>query len=171
MHRIYSSIRIITEIVEEVKQKYTLATKAADLESVVVSGAFSVLMIVWACLTEDKRFLFIPLICLTVAFICFVALLFRFITEPKIAIQADVNGIYFYFRNNKVIFIDFKDIVEVAAQMSYHSFGYISISTQSKKYTSIMIRERKHLLVSNIKDLLNKEDKEQYLLKIAITKK
>lgn len=34
-----------------------------------------------------------------------------------------------------------------------------------------MIRERKHLLVSNIKDLLNKEDKEQYLLKIAITKK
>ncbi len=55
---------------KEVKQKYTLATKAADLESVVVSGAFSVLMIVWACLTEDKRFLFIPLICLTVAFIC-----------------------------------------------------------------------------------------------------
>lgn len=34
-----------------------------------------------------------------------------------------------------------------------------------------MIRERKHLLVSNIKDLLNKEDKEQYLMKIAITKK
>ena len=34
-----------------------------------------------------------------------------------------------------------------------------------------MIRERKHLLVSNIKDLLNEEDKEQYLMKIAITKK
>ncbi len=91
-------------------------------------------MIVWTCLTEDKRFLFIPLICLTVAFICFVALLFRFITEPKIAIQADVNGIYFYFRNNKVIFIDFKDIVEVAAQMPYHDFGYIYKYSKQKIY-------------------------------------
>lgn len=60
------------ELIEE--KRYTLATRAADLESVAVSGAFSVLMIVWACLTEDKRFLFIPLICLTVAFNCFVSL-------------------------------------------------------------------------------------------------
>lgn len=156
---------------EDIQKRFTLAIRAVSLEALIVTGGFSGLMIVWACFTEDKRLLFIPLFCLSVSFFYFVWLLFRYFTEPKIAIQADCKGIYFYYRNNKEIFIDFNDIVEVLACKSYNSYGEISISTQNGKYKSITIRGDKSQLSNNIRNLLNTENKQEYLMKIEIRQK
>ena len=152
----------------ENEKRYTLATRAVGLESLIVTGVFTILMIIGACLISDKRFLFIPLLFLAVSFVAFIALLFRYFTEPKIAIQADYNGIYFYYRNNKEIFIAFKDIVEILPCKSRNSYGEIAVYTNDNKYKSIMIKEDKGLLVSRLRDLLDKENKEEYLIKIEI---
>lgn len=156
---------------EDTEKRYTLATRAVNAEALIVTGGFCGLMIVWACFTDDKRFLFIPLFFLIVSIIGFVSLLIRFLTEPKIAIQADCNGIYFYFRKNKEIFIDYNDIIEVSACGSYHQYGEISIKTKSGKYESIRINESKNRLADDIRDLLQKENKEEYLRKIEIKRK
>ena len=90
---------------EPSNKRYTLATRDISLEALIVTGVIIILMIIWACLIEDKRFLFVPLSFLLVSTVGFILLLVRYFTEPKIAIQADCNGIYFYYRNNREVYI------------------------------------------------------------------
>ncbi|MDE7215422.1 MAG: hypothetical protein K2O08_01295 [Clostridia bacterium] len=148
-------------------KRYTLATRDIDFESIVVTGVMIVLLIVWACLTDDKRLMLIPLFFLAVCFIAFISLLFRYTREPKIAIQADSNGIYLYYCGNKEIFIDYKDIVDVSNLGIRNKWGRIVITTAVNEYKSIRTRECKDELFSHIKRLLEADDKEKYLIKIT----
>lgn len=56
----------------KVKKLYKLATRDINSEALIVAGAFAILMIVGACVIDDKRFVFVPLL---FAVICFIALL------------------------------------------------------------------------------------------------
>ena len=79
------------------EKRYTLATRDVRLDSFLVTGVIIALMIVWACLTDDKRLLFIPLFFLAVCVVIMGVLLFWSFTEPKIAIQADTIGFRYIF--------------------------------------------------------------------------
>ncbi len=127
-----------------------------------------ILLIICACLINEKQFLFIPLFFIAILALAFIVLLFKFLTEPKIAIQADFDGIYFYYRNNKEIFINYKDINQIVANKSRNSYGGITIYAKDNIYRSIMIKEDKYQVISQIKNLINKDDKEKYLTKIGI---
>ena len=109
------------------EKRYTLATRNVTLEQLIVTGGVIALMIVWACFTSDKRLLFIPLFFLVVCVCIFILLLFRWLTEPKIAIQADCNGIYFYYRKKKEIFVNYNDIVNVSHFGLRDKYGKIVI--------------------------------------------
>lgn len=148
-------------------KRYTLATRAINLEDLIVTGIFIALMIIWACLIKDKRFLFIPLFFLSVCFIIFILLAFRYVKEPKIAIQADRKGIYLFYRNNKEIFIDYDNIVKIWSGPR-NKYGAIYISTVEDEYKSINIKEDKGDLVSQITYLLELENKQNYLTSIEI---
>lgn len=148
--------------------KRTLATRSISLEEPIVTGVFMVLMIAGACTIEDKRFIFIPLLFLAVSSVAFGRFIFRYVTEPKIAIQADPEGIYFYYRNNKEVYIKLDEIKEVSAFGVWGKWGGISIITQTAKHQSIDIREDKYALASTIRFLLTTENKEHYLTKVEI---
>ncbi len=70
----------------KVKKLYKLATRDINSEALIVAGAFAILMIVGACVIDDKRFVFVPLLFAVICFIALLVLLFRFFTEPKTAI-------------------------------------------------------------------------------------
>ena len=84
-------------------KRYALATRDISLQDFIIMVIMVVLMVVWVCLITDKRFIFIPLFFLAILIVILISLLFRYFTEPKIAIQADCNGIYFYYRNKKFL--------------------------------------------------------------------
>ena len=157
------------ELVAE--KRYTLATKNVTLEDLIVTSGVIVLMIIWVCFTEDKRLLFIPLFFLVVCLCILIALLFKWLTEPKIAIQADCNGIYFYYRKKKEIFIPYNKIVDVSHSGLRDRYGKIVITTNENKYKSIETRQRDDVLFNRIQTLLQTEDKEKYLLQIEIKEK
>lgn len=156
-------------------KRYTIATRNIDLQDLIIAGIMIVLMIIWACLITDKRFIFIPLFFLAVLIGIFISCLFRYITEPKIAIQADCNGIYFYYRNKKEVFIDYNNIVEIIPMgkgyISVNSYGQILIKTENDKYLSIRTLEGGYKLRGLIKDLLSVKNKEEYLMKNEIKTK
>ncbi len=153
------------------EKRYTLATRNVTLEQLIVTGGVIALMIVWACFTSDKRLLFIPLFFLVVCVCIFILLLFRWLTEPKIAIQADCNGIYFYYRKKKEIFVNYNDIVNVSHFGLRDKYGKIVIKTNDSEYKSIETEQRDDVLFNNIKSLLQAEDKEKYLMRIERKKK
>ena len=155
---------------EKYEKRYTLATRDVRLDSVIVTGVIIALMIVWACLTDDKRLLFIPLFFLTVCVGIMIVLLFRLFTNPKIAIQAAINGIYFYYPKNKEVFIPYDDIVRVERSGLRNVYGRILIHTEDKEYRSIRTSELSDRLLNPIRNLVEKTDKEEYLMKIAIKK-
>lgn len=153
---------------EKCEKRYTLATRDVGLDSFIVTGGIIALMIVWACLTYDKHLLFIPLFFLTVCVGIMGVLLFRLFAEPKIAIQADINGIYFYYPKNKQVFIPYGDIVKVERRGLRNIYGRILIRTEDKEYRSIRTNELCDRLLNPIRNLVEKTDKEEYLMKIAI---
>ncbi|MDE6408422.1 MAG: hypothetical protein K2K48_05820 [Anaeroplasmataceae bacterium] len=157
------------EIITE--KRYTLATRNITLEKLIVTGGVIALMIVWACFTEDKRLLFIPLFFLIVCVCIFISLMFKWLTEPKIAIEADCNGIYFYYRKHKEIFVKYNDIVNVSHSGLRNIYGRIVITTKDNKYKSIETEQRDDVLFNKIKNLVEAEDKEKYLIHIEIKKK
>lgn len=153
--------------------KKTLATRAESIEWVLVPWIPIVAAVYVACTIEDKRILFIPLVFIVVCTAIFGYNLFAFITHPKTAIQADANGLYFYYRGGKEIFIPYGDITAVAAYMSRNSFGGIAVRTSDRddRILSIRISEDKELLADRINELLKREDKQSYLERIAIKPK
>ena len=153
------------------EKRYTLATRNVTLEELIVTGIVIALMIVWACFTDDKRLLFIPLFFLVVCICILISLLFKWLTEPKIAIQADCNGIYFYYRKNKEIFVKYNDIVSVSHSGLRNKYGKIVIKTNDSEYKSIETEQRDDVLFSTIEHLWKTEDKEEYLIRNKIKKK
>ncbi len=158
------------------RKRYTLATRDIDLESLLVTGVLIVLIVIWACVTQDKRILVIPLFLLVVSFIAFISLLFRFFTEPKIAIQADCNGIYFYYRNRKEIYIDYKDMTEITTYCLYGRGRAVAkcgivIVAKNNRYKSISIMQSADDTLNIIRTLVNTNDKEEYLMSIKIKQK
>ena len=123
--------------IETKNKRYTLATRDIDLEGLLVTGVLLVLLIVCACLVEDQRFIFVPLLFLLVSTVAFISLLFRYFTEPKNAIQADCNGIYICYRNNKEVFVNYSDIVEVSFLGIRNKYGRLQITTKENQYKSI----------------------------------
>lgn len=156
-------------------KRYTLATRNIALQDLIIIGIMVVLMIVWACLITDKRFIFIPLFFLAILMVMLISVLFRYFTEPKIAIQADCNGIYFYYRNKKEVFIAYNDIIDIIAMGKIYSgvnnYGQILIKTENDEYLSIRTFEGKYKLQSLIRDLLTVKNKEEYLMKNEIKTK
>lgn len=150
------------------EKRYTLATRAIGVDSFIVTSVIIILMIVWACLTDDKRFLFIPLFFLMVCVGIMGLLIFKLFTEPKIAIQADINGIYFYYSKNKEVFIPYDDIVKVERCGLRNVYGRILIHTEDKEYRSIKTNEFSDRLLNPIRNLVEKTDKKEYLTKIEI---
>ncbi len=159
---------------EKCEKRYTLAKRGISLEELIVTGVMSALMIVWACLTEDIRFLFIPLFFLLALFSCFITFLFRYVTAPKIAIQADCNGIYFYYRSCKAIFINYSDIVKITKSSSYcrggraSAEGRITVFTETAEYKSIRVEDASDAFLYKMQKLVDTDNKEEYLIKIAI---
>ena len=146
------------------EKRFTIAKRDVDLEALIVTGVFIVLMVVWACLVEDKRLIFIPLFLMAVILFAFISLVYRFIVEPKIAIQADSNGIYLYYRKRKEIFVEYKDIIEVSGLGLRNKYGRLVITTKENQYKSIRTYECNDKLLSRINSLLDAEDKEEYLI-------
>lgn len=147
-------------------EKYALAKRDVDLASLFVTAALVCLLSVWACLTDDKRYLFVSLVLLSVGIAALIVLLFRFFTEPKIAIQADVNGIYLCYRKGKETFINYKDIVDVANVGIRNKYGRIVIYTKTGEYKSNKTKELGDVLISRVKRLIAAENKEDFLLKL-----
>lgn len=149
----------------------TLATRRISLEEPIVTGIFMTLMIVWACLIEDKRFIFVPLLFLAAFIVPFVSFVVRYVVEPKVAIQADCEGIYFYYKNHKEVYIKLDEIKEVMAYGVWGKWGGIRVTTQVDKYESIEISEDKYALAGKIRFLITTENKEHYLTIIEIKEK
>ena len=149
------------------EKRYTLATRDVDIPTMIVTAAMIVAMIVWACLTEDKRLLFIPLFFLAVLCGCLIVLIFRLCTEPKIAIQADVNGIHLFYPKNKEVFIPYSEITEVAPAGIRNVYGRIVVHTKDNKYRSIRTYEPTDRLLNPIRRLVEATYKEEYLIRIS----
>ena len=156
-------------------KRYTLAARDISLQDFIIMVIMVVLMEVWVCLITDKRFIFIPLFFLAILIVILISLLFRYFPEPKIAIQADCNGIYFYYRNKKEVFIAYNDIIDVIGMGHIYggvnSFGQILIKTENNKYLSIRTFEGNEKLRDTIKDLWGCKIKEEFLIKHEIKNK
>jgi len=155
----------------KVKKLYKLATRDINSEALIVAGAFAILMIVGACVIDDKRFVFVPLLFAVICFIALLVLLFRFFTEPKTAIQADCDGVYFYYRKNREVFIPFDDIVEVSWLGVRNRYGSVVVTSKTNTHKSIRIREDTYDLTSQIRYLLQITNREEYLKIIEIKRK
>ena len=157
------------ETEKQTENRYTLATRDIDIPSVVVLCIVIALSIFWACRT-DGLLLFIPLFFVVVLVGILGVIIFRIITEPKIAIQADVNGIYLYYPKHKEVFIPYSEINEVTPAGLRNVYGRIVVHTKDNKYQSIRTYEPTDRLLNPIRSLVEAPDKEEYLIKISSKK-
>ncbi len=146
--------------------RYAIATRDVDLTSLIISGALICAMIVWACLTDDKRYLFVSLLFLFVGVVGFAVLLYRYVTEPKVAVQADVDGIYLCYRKGKEVFINYNDIVDIANVGIRNKYGILVIYTQTDNYKSNKTKELGDVLLRRVRQLIAAENKEDFLIKL-----
>ncbi len=154
-------------------KRYTIATRDVGWEALIVTGVLVVIMVVWACLSQDQRLLFIPLSLLIICTVIFAGLLFRFITEPKVAIQADATGLYFLYRQHREIYFAYQDIIDVTNYCVYDRGGAVAncgivVTTNNGQYKSISIRQSSAMTLTVIKGLLVAKDKIEYLQRQAI---
>lgn len=149
------------------EKRYTLATRDVDLTALIVTGLTVVAGIVWACLTDDRRLLIIPLLLLAACLVLLISLLYRFVTEPKNAIQATRRGIYLCYRNKNEVFIDYNEIVAVSRAGITNKYGRIVIVTADNEYRSIRTKELDDELLGRINRLLAAADKEDFLIRIS----
>lgn len=161
------------EEAEKNSDKKSLATRAVSIEWVLVPWIPIGAAVYVACTIEDIRLLFIPLFFIVVCTVIFGCSLFAFITHPKTVIGADANGLYFYYRGGKEVFIPYGDIVKAATYMSRNSFGGIAVttSTADDRILSLRISEDKGLLADRINELIGRDEKQAYLERIAIKPK